>query len=170
VSNHQSGIAGLNVVRIPSAESQAFRRSIIANAELIEDVWDQHAEHVALCEGDVTIATFRLVHPSGRRLPVSEHDACLPVADEDRQVGRLITTRSRWTLNAGLFFFAEYTRLLSEIPGRIYVATANWGPISPKRYQTLGFRDTGVRYSDARYPDEMIVLVRRSNLAPDDKE
>jgi hypothetical protein len=149
-----------DVVRLPFETCRAFRAKMMTHSELVEDFWDRHAEHIGLVVDDRLIATFRVVYPHERRLPISEHFPDLPVDAPDRQIGRLITVRAHWTIESGVYFYRYYVDQFLASPGRIYVANATRGPISTKRYQSLGFVDTGLRYSDRRYAGELSVLVK----------
>ncbi len=144
---------------------RAFRMKVVEEEGLIEDFWDAYSDHVALCRDDVFIATYRIVRPFDNRLPVSEHERSLPISVPDRQIGRFVTSRSRWTFESFLYFYHQYQQRLREMPGRVYVATARWGPISAKRYLSLGFNDTGICYNDNRYPYELTILVKEPDLS-----
>ena len=139
---------------------RAFRMEVVEEAGLIEDFWDAYSDHIALYCDDVLIATYRIVRPFENRLPVNEHGPNLPVSAADRQIGRFVTSRSRWTFESFLYFYRQYQQHLREMAGRVYIATARWGPISGKRYLSLGFNDTGIGYKDDRYPYELTILVK----------
>ena len=147
-------------VHLSFAECRAFRSVLVENQELVEDEWDSDSDLVALISNSEIIATFRIVRPVDNRLPVSDHFPELPVSGSDRQIGRFVSSRKRWTIEAAQYFYQYYKQLLESITGLTYVATAEWGPISVKRYKSLGFKDTGRRYMDDRYPDELFIIVR----------
>jgi hypothetical protein len=149
-----------HITNIPFIAARDFRSTIINDPDLIEDAWDQKSEHCALVRNAVIIATYRIVHPVNLRLPVSDHFHNLPVAENDRQIGRLVSARQNWTLESAVVFYRSYTTSLLTIKGRIYIATAAWGPISIKRYISLGFTNTGKSYLDDRYPNPLWILVR----------
>jgi hypothetical protein len=149
-------------VQVPFEICKNFRKKVVDQDGLIEDYWDAHSDHMALYRHNALIATYRIVRPAERRLPISEQEPSLAVDVCDRQIGRLVTSQNRLTLDSMRFFYPRYLQRIRELSGRIYVATAEWGPISVRRYIAMGFHDTGIRYKDGRYPYELSILVKQS--------
>lgn len=148
------------VVAISFESSRAFRAALATHPDLIEDRWDRHADHIGLLVDDHLIATFRMVHPYGNRLPLTDHFPDLPVSELDRQMGRLVSSRSKWTRGSRLFFYRYCAEHYFATSGRIYVAATDRGVFSLRRYEALGFVDTGRCYFDSRYAGPLRVLVK----------
>ena len=140
--------------------SRSAREAMAHDKGLVEDDWDAASEHFGLYAGLQLIGTYRVVAPRDGRLPLNEHAPCVPVETSDRQVGRFVTSRPLLTLTNRAAFFAAYVDQLRQAPGRTYVATAENGPISARRWEQLGFVRTGESYSDPRYRAPLLIMVR----------
>lgn len=147
---------------IPFETSRDFRARVLSHGGLISDEWDPHADHIGFFRNDVLMVTFRMVRPVDGRLPISEHAADLPVADEDRQIGRFAALGlDHWNFRSAMIFYDQWRETIAT-QGRVYVAVPAAGPavISIRRYATLHFEDTGRRYYDDRYAREFCILRR----------
>jgi predicted GNAT family N-acyltransferase len=155
-----AGLKQYNIVSIPFEDARQFRTGMQIHPDLVSDAWDGFSNHFAVTVDDKIIATYRIVNAQNDRLPVSDHFPDLPVTSGDLQIGRLVTSRQMWTLESGVRLYSQYVERFEQITTRVYVATAKWGPFSPRRYRSLGFVETGAAYEDKRYKLPMIILVR----------
>ncbi len=147
---------------IEFAFARAARETMAHDKGLTEDEWDASSLHYGLYAGAQLVGAYRVVAPRYGRLPVSEHCCDLAVAPQDRQIGRLVATRPLMTHKARAAFFTLYLLHLREAAGRVYVASAEKGPICARRWERLGFMRTGAAYQDPRYGDPLQIFVRTS--------
>jgi predicted GNAT family N-acyltransferase len=143
--------------------AREFRKRYVGHPALIEDPWDDVSAHIGLFALGKLIGVYRVVSPLVGRLPFSEHAPTFRVEHSDRQIGRFATARSLWTTLAGVALYQRYLDEIRKSEGRVFVATAEWGPISVRRYESLGFVRTGITYDDARYPHALHLMLRSPN-------
>jgi hypothetical protein len=106
-----------------------FRKEVVDQDGLIEDYWDAHSDHMALYRHNALIATYRIVRPVERKLPISEQEPSLAVYMCDRQIGRLVTSRNRLTLEACGSFTLDICNAFAN-----YLAAFTWQLPSGDRF------------------------------------
>lgn len=152
------------VEAIPFARSRAFRAAHTPHADLVQDKWDESSDHFGLFVDGSLAATFRIVHPADRTLPVCEHLHGLTIEDQDVQIGRFLADSAllkRYSRGSFAFFFLDYFGVYLRLSKhRIYVALLNGGAFSARRFKAIGFTETGARYFDDKYGEELIILVK----------
>jgi hypothetical protein len=145
---------------ISCSDAEAFRRAYALHPGLVLDEWDVCAEHIGFFYDDELVASLRVVHAGCRGLPITAHLPSLPVSLPAIQIGRLVANRSRGYRTMVPYAYMATSRYLFTRPGLVYIPALEQGPISISRYLRDCFVDTGLCYTDNRYPLPLRVLVR----------